>query len=91
MSPLWALRRHFSNRQIAKACIRVLAPVSGTHDRSGASSNLPGGGGDGFGRGGGPGGGPGGFGMLAIDISSFENGQSRCQKGSVCPDVVEFG
>jgi len=29
--------------------------------------------------------------MLAIDISSFENGQSRCQKGSVCPDVVEFG
>jgi hypothetical protein len=49
------------------------------------------GGGGGFGRGGGPGGGPGGLGMLAIDISSFENRQSRCQKGSVCPDVVEFG
>jgi hypothetical protein len=31
----------------------------------------------GFGRGAGPGGGPGGFGMLAINISSFEDRSSR--------------
>jgi hypothetical protein len=33
--------------------------------------------GGGFGRGGGPGGGPGGFGMLAIDICSSEDGSKR--------------
>jgi hypothetical protein len=36
-----------------------------------SENNLPGGDGGGF-RGGGPGGGPGGFGMLPIDIDSFQ-------------------
>jgi len=36
------------------------------------SASFDGGGGGGFGRGGGPGGGPGGFGMLPIDIDSFQ-------------------
>jgi len=36
------------------------------------SASFDGGGGGGFGHGGGPGGGPGGFGMLPIDIDSFQ-------------------
>jgi hypothetical protein len=51
------------------------------------------GGGGGFGRGGGLGGGPGGFGMLAIDICSSEDGSDRGVRSpsSVSLDIVEFG